>query len=173
MLLLLGIGILLVFGYLGYLALVNANPRNPVVDRHIEFDRYCTEVTGESFYQRNFKKVSGGRTYDGFELEVTAVLLCDDGNVHDRNAVMVLVNGLQVGHLPRSFAQKYREVYGSECISCNGFIAGGWDRGYDDIGHFGITLALPLSVKDQKRAASIAARRKHSEPNPNRENEET
>lgn len=63
------------------------------------------EVAGESHYGSAFEAIvnrnGGGREV---ELSVTAVLLPEPRNRHDRNAVKVLVAGDQVGYLPREEA---------------------------------------------------------------------
>lgn len=69
------------------------------------------EVAGESHYGSAFEAIvnrNGGRRE--VELSVTAVLLPEPRNRHDRNAVKVLVAGDQVGYLPREEAGRYTGV---------------------------------------------------------------
>ncbi len=69
------------------------------------------EVAGESHYASALKAIvnrnSGER--EG-ELNVTAVLMPESRNRHDRNAVKVLVDGNQVGYLPKEEAARYTGV---------------------------------------------------------------
>src|SRR5688572_12827291 len=57
-------------------------------------------VVGESFYQDAFEALAGGRTRDGHELPVTAMLIPEDGNKYDPKAVRE-VEGRHVGYLSR------------------------------------------------------------------------
>ena len=67
------------------------------------------EVVGESYYQENLWLVAGARPGgERVRVEITAVLVPEPDNPHDRNAVGVWVNGLKVGHLSRYDAQSYR-----------------------------------------------------------------
>lgn len=101
--------------------------------------RIWLDVVGESHYQRELEEIAGGRTEDGVDLSVDAELVPQDDNPHDQNAVAVQVNGTIVGFLPREQAAAYRcagrgrEKHGAR-------IVGGWYRGRDDRGHFGVKL---------------------------------
>jgi len=101
--------------------------------------RIWLDVVGESFYQRELAEIAGGRTEDGVDLSVNAELVPQDDNPHDQNAVAVQVKGKIVGFLPREQAAAYRssgrgrEKHGAR-------IVGGWDRGEEDRGSFGVRL---------------------------------
>ena len=111
----------------------------PVQETAARRTRIWLDVVGESHYQRELEEISGGRTEDGVDLSVNAELVPQDDNPHDQNAVAVQVNGTIVGFLPREQAAAYRcagrgrEKHGAR-------IVGGWDRGSDDRGHFGVRL---------------------------------
>lgn len=106
-------------------------------------------VAGESFYRDNLAKICGPRSEDGINLEAYAHLILDDDNPHDNKAVRVEIHGLQVGHLPRQAARDFRRIvrYGKfsvhEMFECAALIRGGWDRGSDDRGDYGVRLDLP------------------------------
>jgi hypothetical protein len=111
------------------------------------------EVVGEAHCQEALEDICGGRTESGVEHECVALLVHDNGNEYDANAVAIFVGGLRVGYLPRTVAKRYRESMCSlnprrAAVGCRAIIRGGWDRGGDDVGHFGIALdvAQPLQI---------------------------
>ena len=60
------------------------------------------EVVGESYYQENLWRLVGPRWPDErVRHHVYAVLIAEDDNPYDANAVAVWVQGLKVGHLSR------------------------------------------------------------------------
>ena len=98
-------------------------------------------VVGESHYQPALKAAVGGRAARGIAdaVPVTAVLIPEPGNRHDRNAVRVDVGGRTVGYLAREDAVRYQRVLrGLEPTHgwCPGFVSSG------DLGLFGIWLHL-------------------------------
>jgi hypothetical protein len=67
------------------------------------------EVVGESHYQDNLRRLTGYRPPDErVREEIHAILVPGEGNPYDPNAIAVWINGLQVGHLPREIASRYR-----------------------------------------------------------------
>lgn len=110
-----------------------------------EFD--C-EVVGESHYQKALERIAGGRSEDGAEHDCIAVLVPEPQNKHDRNAIRVDIDGRTVGYLSRSDAIDLGKVLrgkglGGAILTVNAMIVGGWDRGGDDRGHFGVRLDIP------------------------------
>jgi hypothetical protein len=109
---------------------------------------YELEVVGESKYQGTLKRICGGRTYDGVHKKVTATLVLEDANPHDREAVCVKVGRQRVGYLTRENARQYRAKlkeagHPGVLATCDALIVGGWDRGGGDVGYFGVRLDLP------------------------------
>jgi hypothetical protein len=109
---------------------------------------YELEVVGTSHYQQVLSKIVGGKTPDGHEFECDAVLVLEDSNPYDSNAVKVLINGLLCGHLSRENAKQYRHQlkrtgHPRITTSVKALIVGGWERGGGDSGHFGVRLDLP------------------------------
>jgi hypothetical protein len=110
---------------------------------------FALAVVGESFYRGNFERLCG-RTPDGVDnFAVTAVLVCESDNAHHSEAVRIDIGGLAVGHLTRAKARTYRARLGDHGLgngpwACQGVIRGGWDRGGDDRGDYGIWLDLDL-----------------------------
>jgi hypothetical protein len=100
-------------------------------------------VIGESFHQDELLTLAGGRRpFGGVELDVVAELV-------DRfNQVVVLIDDAEVGSLSREDAQRLapaireaRREHGA--ATCRAVVRGGWDRGGEDIGMFGVVLCVP------------------------------
>jgi hypothetical protein len=69
------------------------------------------EVAGESHYAHAIRELFGKDfKRDGTEIMVTAQLVPEPENKHDRNAVGVWVGSAQVGYLPREDAVRYAPV---------------------------------------------------------------
>jgi hypothetical protein len=66
------------------------------------------EVVGESFYQDNLWRLAAARPGEPVRVEVIAVLVAEDGNPYDSNAIAVWIDGRKVGHLSRENARVYR-----------------------------------------------------------------
>jgi hypothetical protein len=73
------------------------------------------EVVGESFYQDNLRRLTGNRPPEEYVRgqEIQAVLVAEHNNPHDPNSVAVWIKDpqagyLQVGHLSREDARRYR-----------------------------------------------------------------
>jgi hypothetical protein len=80
---------------------------------------------------------------------VEATLVHDDNNPYDNKAIRVDIAGMTVGYLSREDARQYRKLleeagYAGIPAICPAMIVGGWNRGGDNIGHFGVRLDLPL-----------------------------
>ncbi len=107
------------------------------------------EVVGESAHQDDLLALTGGRRrFGGVEVSTVARLVPDPGNAVDPEAVAVFIEGRPVGWLRRDDARRYharidalREA--GEAATCVALIRGGWDRGGDDLGRFGVVLRLP------------------------------
>lgn len=67
---------------------------------------YETEIVGESHYQANIEHFCAG----GSNVELTADLVPENDNRHDKNAVRVDIGGRIVGYLSREDAEIYREM---------------------------------------------------------------
>ena len=110
-----------------------------------EFD---LEIVGESHYQKELNSITGGKTRDGHEMEVEALLIHDNKNPYDNQAIAVSIEGEIVGHLDRKLARQFRKrmneagVPGYPAV-CNAVIVGGWKRPNGDEGNYGVRLDLP------------------------------
>ena len=110
-------------------------------------------VVGESHYQVAIGRIVGGKSVYSASHPCEALLVCDDNNSHDANAVEVRVEGATVGYLPREDANRYRVEIGqldptSPPASVRAKITGGWSN-EDSEGDFGVKLNLkwPLAPK--------------------------
>jgi hypothetical protein len=67
------------------------------------------EVVGESFHQPALWHLAGARPgKERVSKDIRAVLVAEDDNSYDASAVAVWIDGLQVGHLSRENARRYR-----------------------------------------------------------------
>lgn len=105
------------------------------------------EVVGESHYQDALWQLAGGRgsPENYVRQDIYAMLLAEEGNPYDANAMSVWINGHRVGHLSRIDAERYRpgllalqERHGNPIVLA-GVIAGGGIRG-DGPGRLGVFL---------------------------------
>jgi hypothetical protein len=106
------------------------------------------EVVGESHYQENLWRLVGGRRDDPGQhvrAGVDAVLVAEDANPHDADAVSVWINGLKVGYLSRHNARRYRpgllalQDAHRKPVALTGVIVGGGIR-QDGPGRLGVFL---------------------------------
>jgi hypothetical protein len=89
-------------------------------------------VVGESFYQDALWALVGTRSRDQrVSVNIVAILVCEDDNAYDENAVSVWIYGKHVGHLSRENAALYRggilaleSEHGCR-VALNGVISGG------------------------------------------------
>lgn len=88
------------------------------------------DIVGESFYPESFDALRRGDCY--------AVLRHDSANPYDCNAVTVIIDGHQVGHLSKDIAARLCEAVArrteshGECV-VRAEIAGGRDRGTSSV----------------------------------------
>ena len=113
-----------------------------------ERDDASLDVVGEGSYQDNLARVSGGKTADGpAKADHLAMLWPEPKNKYDRNAIAIKISGYTVGYLARETAIRYQAVvlwadaHGRK-VACNAKITGGWDRGGNEKGNFGVLLQL-------------------------------
>lgn len=121
------------------------------------------QVVGEASYQEAIARVVGRRQPDGVDMKVTAALVHEPDNRHDRNAVSVRIDGTVVGYLARADAQVYEPVARrlrelGRTGYCQARVRGGWDRGRGDTGYFGVTLRLGEPESQMKLLDEIEKR---------------
>jgi hypothetical protein len=89
------------------------------------------EVVGETYNVAGIKKVFRGRSLPipsaGMEInDAACVLIPEPWNPHDANAVLVVIDGHQVGHLPAALAEQYAGPLGQ--IAGGGYLVVGVAR---------------------------------------------
>lgn len=93
------------------------------------------EVVGESHYQSELWFIVGGVTNERVRHSIHAVLVPQDGNRYDPNAIGVWIDGLLVGYLSGADAAAYRpgllalQERDGRPVALAGVVAGGGDRG--------------------------------------------
>lgn len=123
---------------------------------------FDVKAVGTSRYQRALSAISEWRYRRALEDPATNVggfnhivlwarLIHEDSNPHDHKAIRVDIDGLTVGYLDRERARYYRRkirLAGFPCETsyCKARISGGWDRGAEDKGLFGVRLDLNRAV---------------------------
>ena len=119
---------------------------------------YTVEVVGESHYQTELYRITGGKTWDGHNLECQAVLVVNEHGWDGEPAVLVRIKGHQVGHLSRTSVAEYLSAVDAldirgEPIGCAAKIVGGWERDYPEevggmeTGSFGVKLKMSWPPK--------------------------
>lgn len=113
-------------------------------------ETFSIDIVGESNYQSALESICGRRTDESQEKIVEAVLVHEDDNPYDDKAIRVDIQGKTVGYLSRENARQYRKQskeagYSAITARCSAKIVGGWDRGGEDKGHFGVKLDLPTA----------------------------
>jgi hypothetical protein len=107
---------------------------------------FAVEIVGESYHQRELASLAGKKEAEGKEYYCEAVLICEDNNPHDANAVLIRIKGLPVGHLSRGDAVAYRRILRTSQpdlpnVRVNAVIVGGWRNEHSE-GHYGVRLDI-------------------------------
>lgn len=154
--------LLIIIGWFFIKSIKTNNSRTPTIPaKHFKVQNYSqpklvlngpglfnVNVVGESHYQDELLSICGPKKNKGTNLVVDAVLILENTNIYDKNAVLVAINGLKVGYLSRENAIAYRKKIASlnqpnSSFGCKAKIVGGWDDGKGDEGFFGVKLDLP------------------------------
>jgi hypothetical protein len=109
---------------------------------------FSIHIVGESHHQLALNQICGGKIYDGHNNILTAELIHEDDNPFDDKAIRIDIDGMTVGHFSRKIAREYRTRiaeagYPGVTAFCKAKIVGGWKRGKNDEGHYGVRLDLP------------------------------
>ena len=123
--------------------------------------KFRYDIVGESYHQDNIARIVGGKTEKGWHFPCHAVLLPDRLNRSDRNAVAVAVDGIEAGYIRAVDCVEFEKALaaiGASAAECEARIVGGWSRGPDDEGSFGVKLDAILPFRfSNPRPISIAA----------------
>jgi HIRAN domain len=123
-------------------------------DVTVESNTVPIEISGESFYHDAIIDVIGEPTEDGYDVTVNGRLVRDPANKYDSNAIKCLINGRHVGHVNRDDAEEishYMDTHNITDLLVSCEVTGGWSRGKNDSGFFGITAY----VCDHSHSAGI------------------
>lgn len=111
--------------------------------------RELVNVAGESHYQEALQELTGTDGTAEVRQDAEAVLVPEPANPHDRNAVMVQIDGRLVGYLPSAAAVAYGPAIAAveergRSAACEAMIAG---RGGEPSA-LGVFLRLPKPGED-------------------------
>ena len=114
-------------------------------------DLFDIDVAGESHHQAPLAAMAGPRSREAKHFPVMASLTREPENPYDENAVAVQIDGCPVGYLHRIEAEEWANAIfalGPARVWCNAQIVGGWYRGPDDQGSYGVRLDVrrPFSI---------------------------
>jgi len=105
------------------------------------------ELVGEASYQDALDRLAGPKGEDAVYLDCSATLIEEPKNPHDKNAVYCLISGLKVGYISRDENLAIKAIIrnrGSDGqLNVNAQIRGGWNRGGEDIGNYGVRIQVP------------------------------
>lgn len=117
---------------------------------------YSVPVVGEASYRTNFEALFGERCSTGIKTECRATLVPEPSNKYDKNAVQVMIDNTLVGYLDRDSARRVVESLQrtnriGAIVKVPALVKGGWYRGPDDQGEFGMWIDFPaLAAPPQK-----------------------
>ena len=103
---------------------------------------FAVNVVGVLQYQRVLEAAAA----EGAVIE--ALLLLEDDNPHDNQAVAVHIDGERAGYLSRTDARRYRADLGAAgdstlSVRCKARIVGGFETKTGERAHFGLKIDLP------------------------------
>jgi HIRAN domain len=125
---------------------VAMTPRTPPRNRSaviIGDGEFGFPVVGEAHHQDALEALAGGRREWSAHIKEPALLLPQPDNPYDPDAVAVSMHGHEVGYLARNVAPEFLRALqagGYDRATCEAMIVGGWERGADDRGWFGVRL---------------------------------
>ena len=106
---------------------------------------FSQEVAGESFYEKEFKKLKNYiKQVDPGENEVVCQLVPNPNNKHDKNAVQVRAGDLQLGHLPKETAAELQQ----EIINMGGLVKVTGRVHFGEHNSIRLDMLIPLETKD-------------------------
>jgi len=102
---------------------------------------FAVNVVGVSQYQRVLEAAAEAGVVD-------AVLVREDDNPHDNQAIAVFIDGQRAGYLSRADARRFRADLAAAGdstlrVRCKAKIVGGFETKSGERAHFGLKLDLP------------------------------
>jgi len=140
--------------------------------------RFALRVVGTASHQERLERVIGGRSSARLRVYRAALLVPQPSNLYDRQAVAVILAGLELGHLGRGDARKFQSAlcgHGFADAACEAEIIGGWLRGEHDWGYVGVRLnaCLPFKIitadQYEKTQSQVARQEGHRVEAPNQD----
>lgn len=112
---------------------------------------FNVDLVGEMQWQDNLSALTGGRCEEGHNCHFPAQLVFDD-NSRDPNAIGVMIDHRAVGWVPSEMSADLRPAIlrlnpEGKPVTCKAKVMGGWDRGPDDRGYFGVKLSISMPLK--------------------------
>ncbi|MEZ5955804.1 MAG: hypothetical protein R3C27_01135 [Hyphomonadaceae bacterium] len=109
---------------------------------------FAVDVVGELRRQDVLAAIVERHGRSGCTLTVDALLILEDANPHDANAVRIEIDGALVGYLSRDIARRYRADLAaagtpSVTVKCKARIVGGFETARGERAYFGVRLDLP------------------------------
>ncbi|MGD9966077.1 MAG: HIRAN domain-containing protein [Hyphomonadaceae bacterium] len=109
---------------------------------------FAIDVVGVSRRQDVLAAVVERQWRGGRAVTVDAVLVLENSNPHDANAVRVEIDGALVGYLSRENARRYRGDLAAAAmpgatVRCKARVRGGFETEMGERGYFGVRLDLP------------------------------
>jgi hypothetical protein len=114
--------------------------------------KFHVSVVGVTFHQEALQIICGNKREEGVPIYKQAIMIPENDNPEDPNAVRIDIGGETIGHLSRRKATVWRGKMISEKrsgeVMCLSQIV--WDRGYIAEGSYGVLLDIDLSLPDSR-----------------------
>ncbi len=109
-------------------------------------ETYSIKIVGTSFHQKELEEIAGNANEGRVKKPITALLIEENDNNYDPNAVKIVVDDKKVGYLSKINAFHYRKLLSGlqrtgSTVSCKGLIVGGWNEEGDFGG--GVRIDFP------------------------------
>jgi len=116
------------------------------------YSKFLVPVVGVTFHQETLQIICGNKCEEGVPIYKQAIIIPENDNPDDPNAVRIEIGGESIGHLSRHNATVWRGKMISEKrsgeVMCLAQIV--WDRGYIAEGSYGVLLDIDLSLPDSR-----------------------
>jgi hypothetical protein len=112
--------------------------------------QFAVRIVGTAYHQGNLERIIGTRSRATLHRRCAALLKPEPSNRFDRHAVVILMRGVEVGHLDRAIAPLFCKMLrrsGFADVACEAEIVGGWVRGPNDWGYVGARLNAEMPFK--------------------------
>ncbi|MGD9980236.1 MAG: HIRAN domain-containing protein [Hyphomonadaceae bacterium] len=109
---------------------------------------FAVDVVGVSRRQDTLAAIVERHRRSGRTVTVDAMLVLEDSNPHDANAVRVEIDGELIGYLSRDNARRFRADLAAAgqpraSVRCKARIVGGFETASGERAHLGVRLDLP------------------------------